>query len=448
MRQMDLTKGRITRTLLLFALPMILGNLLQQTYNITDTLIVGRFVGRDALAAAGSAYTLMTFLNSILLGLCMGSGVLISVYWGKGDIRRMKQGIFLSFLLIGGLTLILNAAVFLGLDGILVFLQVPEEILPMMGSYLTIIFWGIGVIFLYNYAASIQRALGNSLAALVFLAVSSVSNIFLDLLFVLRFQWGIEGAAIATVISQAVSGVGMFVYTLWKCPWLRIGREDMKWDFGVMKELVHLSFLTSVQQSVMNFGILLVQGLVNSFGAVVMAAFAAAVKIDSFAYMPVQDFGNAFSTFVAQNYGAGEKKRIRQGILSAGACTLVFCLVISAGVCLFARELLLLFVKPGETEVLAVGISYLRIEGACYCLIGFLFLFYGYFRAVKRPGVSVALTVISLGTRVALAYALSAVPQFGVTGIWAAVPIGWFLADAEGLYLMKLKKRTGKKEVL
>ncbi len=448
MKQMDLTKGRITRTLLLFALPMILGNLLQQTYNITDTLIVGRFVGRDALAAAGSAYTLMTFLNSILLGLCMGSGVLISVYWGKGDLSRMKQGIFLSFLLIGGLTVMLNLSVFLGLDAILVFLQVPKEILPMMGSYLTIIFWGIGVIFLYNYAASIQRALGNSLAALVFLAVSSVSNILLDLLFVLKFEWGIEGAAVATVISQAISGVGMFVYTLWKCPWLRIGRKDMKWDSGVMKELMHLSFLTSVQQSVMNFGILLVQGLVNSFGAVVMAAFAAAVKIDSFAYMPVQDFGNAFSTFVAQNYGAGKKERIRRGILRAGMCTLVFCLIISAGVCLFARELLLLFVKPGEAEVLAVGTSYLRIEGACYCLIGFLFLLYGYFRAVKRPGVSVVLTVISLGTRVALAYALSALPGIGVTGIWAAVPIGWFLADAAGLFLIRREKHTGKKEVL
>ena len=156
-------------------------------------------------------------------------------------------------------------------------------------------------------------------------------------------------------------------------------------------------------------------------------------RSDSFAYMPVQDFGNAFSTFVAQNFGAGEQERIRRGIRSASFCTLVFCLMITAGVCLFARELLLIFVRPEELEVLAVGVEYLRIEGAFYCLIGFLFLFYGYFRAMRRPGMSVVLTVISLGTRVVLAYTLSAVPWIGVRGIWAAVPIGWLLADVAGL---------------
>lgn len=437
----DLTKGNITKTLLLFALPMILGNLLQQTYNITDTLIVGRFVGKEALAAAGASYTLMTFVNSILLGLCMGSGTLISVYYGKGDAGRMKQGIFLSFLFIGLLTLALTAGVFAGLDGILAFLKVPKEVYGMMRSYLWIIFWGIGGIFLYNYFASIQRAAGNSLVALVFLGVSAAANILLDLLFVVSFRWGIKGAAWATVAAQIFSGIGILLYTFWKMPEFRIGRENRKWDASLMKELFHLSFLTSVQQSVMNFGILLVQGLVNSFGPVVMAAFAAAVKIDSFAYMPVQDFGNAFSTFVAQNFGAGQKERIREGSRKAIICTLLFCLLISGGVCLFARELLLIFFQPGEKEILAVGMQYLRIEGVFYCLIGFLFLFYGYFRAIQRPGMSVALTVVSLGSRVALAYGLSGIGGIGTAGIWAAVPIGWFLADGVGLYALRRNKR-------
>lgn len=437
----DLTKGNITKTLLLFALPMILGNLLQQTYNITDTLIVGRFIGKEALAAAGASYTLMTFLNSILLGLCMGSGTLISVYYGKGDEGRMKQGIFLSFLLIGLLTLVLTAGVFAGLDGILKFLQVPAEVYEMMRSYLWIIFWGIGAIFLYNYFASIQRAAGNSLVALVFLGISAAANILLDLLFVLSFHWGIEGAAAATVAAQFLSGIGIFLYTFWKMPEFRIGRENRKWDASLMKELFHLSFLTSVQQSVMNFGILLVQGLVNSFGPVVMAAFAAAVKIDSFAYMPVQDFGNAFSTFTAQNFGAGQEERIREGSRKAIVCTLVFCLLISAGVCLFARELLLIFFEAGETKALSVGMQYLRIEGAFYCLIGFLFLLYGYFRAIQRPGMSVVLTVVSLGSRVALAYGLSQIPGVGTLGIWAAVPIGWFLADGVGLVALGRRRK-------
>lgn len=445
MKTLDLTKGNISKTLLQFALPMIMGNLLQQMYNVTDTLIVGRYIGREALAAVGSAYTLMTFLNSILLGFCMGSGVMFSICYGKRDTDRMKQGMFLSFVMIGALTLVINVAVFLGLDGILVFLRVPDEVYGMMREYLWIIFWGITAIFIYNYFASLLRAIGNSVVPLVFLGVSAVSNIVLDLVFVLVFHRGIAGAAEATVLAQIFSGVGIAWYT-WICfPEFRLGRAWMRWDFGVLKEIFHLSFLTSVQQSVMNFGILMVQGLVNSFGPVVMAAFAAAVKIDSFAYMPVQDFGNAFSTFVAQNFGAGEQERIRRGIRSASFCTLVFCLMITAGVCLFARELLLIFVRPEELEVLAVGVEYLRIEGAFYCLIGFLFLFYGYFRAMRRPGMSVVLTVISLGTRVVLAYTLSAVPWIGVRGIWAAVPIGWLLADVAGLLAAR---KTGNKKSL
>ena len=447
MKTLDLTKGNITKTLLQFALPMIMGNLLQQMYNVTDTLIVGRYIGREALAAVGSAYTLMTFLNSILLGFCMGSGVMFSVCYGKRDLDRMKQGMFLSFVMIGTLTLVINEAVFLGLDGILVFLRVPDEVYEMMREYLWIIFWGITAIFVYNYFASLLRAIGNSVVPLVFLGVSAVSNIVLDLVFVLILHRGIAGAAEATVLAQIFSGIGIAGYT-WICfPKFRLGRASMRWNFGVMKEIFHLSFLTSVQQSVMNFGILMVQGLVNSFGPVVMAAFAAAVKIDSFAYMPVQDFGNAFSTFVAQNFGAGEQERIQKGICSAGLCTLLFCLMITAGVCLFARELLLIFVRPEEIEVLAVGVEYLRIEGAFYCLIGFLFLFYGYFRAMRRPGMSVILTVISLGTRVALAYTLSAVPWIGVRGIWAAVPIGWFLADAVGLMAARKSKMGRKTEI-
>ncbi len=428
----DLTRGSITPALLRFAFPMMLGNLLQQVYNIADTLIVGRYIGKEALAAVGSSYTLMTFLNSILLGLCMGSGTMISVYYGKRNFGRMQQGVFLSFVLIGGLTLLLNGAVFLGIDPIMGFLSVPAEVYEMMHAYLRTVFWGIGFIFLYNYFASIQRAVGNSSAALMFLAVSTVGNIFLDILFVLVFKRGVAGAAEATVAAQIFAGVGISVYTAVKFPEFRVAREYRKWDGSVAKELFRLSFLTSVQQSVMNFGILLVQGLVNSFGAVVMAAFAAAVKIDSFAYMPVQDFGNAFSTFVAQNHGAGQRERIKKGIRSAGISVLIFCVVISAGVWIFAENLLLIFVKPEETAVLAAGVQYLRVEGAFYCLIGFLFLFYGYFRAVERPAVSVVLTVVSLGTRVGLAYALSAVPGIGVTGIWMSVPIGWFLADAAG----------------
>ena len=191
----------------------------------------------------------------------------------------------------------------------------------------------------------------------------------------------------------------------------------------------------------MNFGILMIQGLVNSFGVAVMAAFSAAVKIDSFAYMPVQDFGNAFSTFIAQNHGAEQKERIQKGIRSAIKVTLIFCILISIGVCLFARPLMSIFIKPEEVEIISIGVTYLRIEGAFYCGIGCLFLLYGLYRGIGKPGISVILTVVSLGTRVILAYLLAAIPTIGLVGIWWAIPIGWILADIIGfVYYRRLSR--------
>ena len=438
--QRDLTRGPVTGTMLCFALPMILGDLLQQCYNVADTLIVGRFLGAAALGAVGSAYTLMTFLTSVLLGLAMGSGAVFSIRWGRGDLDGLRESVCTSFFLIAALTAVLTAASFAGLDAILRLLQVPAENYALMRAYLWVILWGIPATFLYNFMACLLRSVGNSTAPLVFLAVSAVSNIGLDLLFVVGFSWGVQGAAGATVLAQYLSGVGLLLYGVWRCPQLRPQRRHLRLTRRGLAEISQFSLLTCVQQSVMNFGILLVQGRVNSFGPAVMAAFAAAVKIDSFAYMPVQDFGNAFSTFIAQNYGARQPQRIRQGIRSAVVCAVAFCVVVSAVVCLLAGPLMGLFVEAEETEIIAIGITYLRIEGAFYLGIGCLFLLYGLYRAVAMPGMSVVLTVISLGTRVVLAYVLSAIPAIGVVGIWWSVPIGWFLADLTGFLYYALRR--------
>lgn len=435
----NLTEGKISRSLLLFALPMMAGNLLQQFYNIADTLIVGRVLGSNALAAVGSAYTLMTFLTSIFLGLSMGSGALFSIYKGKNDQDSLRSAIVHAFALIMAVTVLLNVLVYIGIDPILHFLRVPDEVWDGMKAYLLVIFAGIIATSLYNYFSCLLRALGNSTIPLVFLAVSAVLNIGLDLLFVAVLPWGIRGAALATVIAQYVSGIGITLYVLLKCRDLLPSREDLQFNRQILGEIGNLSSMTCVQQSVMNFGILMVQGLVNSFGPVVMAAFAAAVKIDTFAYLPVQDFGNAYSTFIAQNYGAGKKERIRKGTKESFLISFLFCIVISAVVCIFAAPLMRIFVSVKETAVIASGVRYLRIEGAFYCGIGCLFLLYGYYRAVKKPGMSVVLTVISLGTRVALAYILSA--YIGETGIWMAIPIGWVLADITGLVYMKFHEK-------
>ena len=442
MMNRDLTKGPVMASMLRFAVPMILGDLLQQCYNIADTLIVGNYLGKNALAAVGSSFTLMTFLTSILLGLCMGSGALFSIRFGQRDEDGLREGVYASFALIALLALALNGAAFALLDWLKVFLRVPETVWDLMREYLAVIFCGILATFLYNFCASLLRAVGNSVVPLVFLAVSAVLNIALDLWFVLGLGLGVAGAAQATVIAQYVSGLGISVYTLINYPDLRPTRGRFRVRMVRVREVAGFSILTCVQQSVMNLGILMVQGLVNSFGPTIMAAFAAAVKIDAFAYMPVQDFGNAFSTFIAQNYGAKEEGRIRAGLKGAVGAAFLFCVVISTLVYLFAAPLMGLFVEAGETEIIAEGVRYLRIEGAFYCGIGCLFLLYGLYRALGRPGMSVVLTVISLGTRVALAYILSDIPSIGVVGIWWSVPIGWALADVAGLiYYLARRKR-------
>ena len=437
----DLTKGPVTRSMLLFAIPMILGDLLQQCYNIADTLIVGQFLGRNALAAVGSAFTLMTFLTSIILGLCMGSGALFSMRFGQRDEKALCENLCASFFFIALVTLLLNILSFACLDGLRVFLRVPAAVWGDMRGYLFVIFMGIPAVFLYNYFASFLRAIGNSVIPLAFLAVSALLNIALDLWFVIGLDRGVAGAAEATVIAQYLSGVGIAVYTLMRFPQVRSIWKLRRLRRARIRGIISFSTLTCVQQSVMNLGILMVQGLVNSFGPIVMAAFAAAVKIDAFAYMPVQDFGNAFSTFIAQNYGAKESERIRAGLKSAVCISMAFCVVISALVFVFARPLMAIFVDAGETEVILEGVRYLRIEGAFYCGIGCLFLLYGLYRALGRPGMSVVLTVVSLGTRVALAYLLSAIPAIGVIGIWWSVPIGWALADLTGLFYYKARKK-------
>ena len=435
-----MTRGGITGSLVLFALPMMASNMMQQLYNIADALIVGRAVGRDALASVGSAYALMTFITSVFIGLSMGSGAMFSICYGREDGAGLRRAVHHAFVLIMSVTVLLTAACYLLLGPILSFLNIPSELLGDTRLYLLIIFAGLLASSVYNFFASLLRSVGNSVAQLVFLAVSAVLNIALDLLFVLSFGWGIAGAASATVISQYVCAVGIAAYTALRCRELLPRMCDMHLDGRIMREIFDLSFLTGVQQSAMNFGILLIQRLVDSFGAVTMAAFAAAVKIDTFAYLPVQDFGNAFSTFVAQNYGAGKSERIRRGMRSATVLSTVFSAVVSALVFAFAGPLMRLFVSADETAVIAAGVRYLRIEGAFYVGIGCLFLLYGFYRAVKRPGMSVVLTVVSLGTRVLLAYALAGV--IGEVGIWMSVPIGWALADIVGYGYYLLRRRS------
>lgn len=437
--QQNLTNGNILKTLLLFAVPMILGNLLQQVYNITDTIIVGRFIGADALAAVGSAYTLMTFLTSVIIGLCMGSGSLFSMLYGARQDNEMKKSMWVSFWLIALVTIVIYIIVFAGTDGLLKLLRIPAEIYALMHGYVRIIFIGIGFTFLYNYFAFVMRAVGNSVIPLVFLLISTIVNIGLDLWFVIGLHMGVNGAAGATVIAQAIAGIGIMLCTILKMPDLHLEQNHRIIEKYMIITVGKYALFTCMQQSVMNFGILMIQGLVNSFGTVIMAAFAAAVKIDTLAYMPAQEFANAFSLFISQNHGAGKKERVREGIRVSVKVSVIFCICVSIFVWVCAGPLMKIFVSSSETAIITAGIRYLHIEGAFYWGIGCLFLLYGLYRAIEKPEMSLALTVISLGTRVFLAYLLAPRTPIGVSAIWWAIPIGWILADLTG-YLYYTKK--------
>lgn len=439
-KERDLTSGNITSGLWAFAVPLMLGNVIQQFYNLADTWIVGRYIGNIGLAAVGSSYTLMTFLTYIIIGLCLGNSTFISMEYGKKNIEKIRNGIYISFVMILAVTVGIIIIFYGFLDEIIKMLQVPKDTVADMKVYLVYVFIGFFATFIYNYISNVLRAIGNSVIPLIFLGVSVVLNVFLDILFVAVLKMGIMGAAVATVISQYISALGTFGYYFFQYPQLKVRKSDIKWNKSNFKSILSLSGFTCIQQSVMNFGILMVQGLVNSFGTTVMAAFAVAVKIDTLAYMPVQDFGNAFSVFVAQNYGANKVQRINEGIKSAVISIIIFCILVSSAVFVFANDFLKIFVS--NNQVISVGMGYLRIEGAFYIGIGILFMLYGFYRAVDKPIMSVVLTVISLGTRVILAYVLSAIDFIGVTGIWAAIPIGWFLADLVGLIYMKKTKNV------
>lgn len=431
----NLTEGSIPEKLMMFALPMMAGNLLQQIYNIADTIIVGRFVSSDALAAVGSSYTLMIFLTSLIIGLCMGSGALFSKSFGAGKFSELQQDLHLSFIFIGVVTVLIYILVFSQTDLILHLLSVPDEIYDLMRNYVTIIFIGIGFTFLYNFCAYLLRALGNSVVPLTFLAISSLMNIGLDLLFVIVFKWGVKGAAAATVISQGISGIGIAIYVLTNNTELVKKKHKLEWNR--IGEIIKNDVFTGLQQSVMNLGILMIQGLVNSFGTNIIAAFAAAVKIDTLAYMPAQEFGNAYSLFVSQNYGAEKKERIHTGTKLSMLISVIFCLAVSLIIWIFAGGFMRIFVDASKKDIILEGVRYLRIEGSFYFGIGVLFLLYGYYRGIQKAEMSLVLTVISLGTRVALSYIFAPNTSMGVSAIWWSIPIGWILADAVCLWKMK-----------
>jgi len=441
-KKQDMGTGDVKKLLLQLMIPAVVAQVVNLLYNIVDRIYIGHIsgIGAAALTGVGLFTPILMLLNAFAMLIGAGGAPRTAIAMGQGDKEQAEKIISNSFTMLMIFAVLLTGVFYASAPTLLRLFGASDTTLPYALAYSRIYILGSVCVLMVMGMNPFITTQGFAKISMLTTVIGAVINIILDPILIFAFGLGVQGAAIATVFSQFVSGVGIGLYTLKQFPELCPRREDCKWDKHNLGTILNLSVMTSVQQSIMNFGILMVQGLVNSFGTVIMAAFAAAVKIDSFAYMPVQDFGNAFSTYVAQNYGANQPERIRKGIRSAAATSAVFCICISVLVCLFAAPLIQIFMDPSQTGIVAAGVHYLHIEGACYLGIGILFLLYGYYRAVNQPGMSVILTIASLGTRVALAYLLSATP-LGVTGIWLSVPIGWALADAIGIgYYFKNKK--------
>ena len=439
MKTYDLTTGSEWKTILSFSLPMIGGSLLQQLYNIVDTYIVGIYLGRIPLAAVGSSFSLMVLLNSVVIGLCLGAGVVFSQYYGEKDKEGFYTAVWNAAFFIMSVSIILTVISYILLDDMIVWLRTPQEAIPDTRDYLWIVIAGIVFTGMYNILAVLLRSVGESLAPLWFLAISAVVHIVLAVVFICIWDMGVEGPAAATVAAQAISVIGLAFY-VWK-DWRDLipPKGNRRRDGKIILRVVSSASLTSIQQSAMNFGILMIQGLVNSFGVVVMAAFSVVVKIDTLGYLATQEFGNALGIFVAQNHGARLHRRIARGVRQAALTAVLYCGLISLLVNLFAGPLMVLFVGSNDPAVVAVGVQYLRIEGSCYIGIGLLFLLYGYFRGLEKSWISIVLTVISLGLRVCISYICAPESGLGLGPpvIWLSIPIGWAAADIAGLILVK-----------
>lgn len=434
MKAIDMTVGSPTKKILLFSLPILLGNIFQQIYSLSDTLVVGRFLGKEALAAVGSSSAIIVLINSIIIGLTMGASVLFAEYFASKANEKLAKSITTASIFIAGFALFLSLVLIIFIDPLLFVFQVPIEAYLFAKRYLYIVLSGLLFLSLYNIAAAILRAKGDSKTPLIFLIIASLINVAFDFIFVLWTPLGVMGPALSTLLAQVASGIPIFIYMLKKMGYLNL---KLTFDMTEFKKVYRYSLLTSFQQSIMNFGILLIQGLVNSFGVVAIAAFTIGVRIDAFAYMPAQDFANGFAIYVSQNRGGGFSERITKGFRRALITATIFCGVITLTMMFIAPQLIGLFTN--DVEVIRFGAQYLRIEGLFYILIGYLFIFYAYNRGMGRFKTSIFLTITSLGTRVILAFLLTAFGG-GLEVIWWSIPLGWALADCLGFWLYHRQK--------
>ncbi len=439
----NMTEGSIPRHLITYAIPLILGNLFQLTYNAVDSIIVGRFIGKEALAAVGTASPVMNIIILGISGICIGASVLMSNFFGAGQEEKVKQemattavfGVYFSIVIVVlgiGLTKPLLRA-----------LYVPEEILGIASLYLKIIFLGAPFTFFYNAIASALKSVGDSKTPLKFLAFCSVLNGALDVIFIGGFHFGIICSAVTTVIAEALSAALCIIYVYRRIPLLQLKPQEFKVDRELLKQTLQYGSVTALQQSCQPVGKLLIQGAVNPMGVDVMAAFNAVNKIDAYAFTPEQSISHAMTTFVAQNCGAGKEERIRKGFRAGMALEFCYWVMICTAVLLLRESLMKLFVTGEAADIVALGSGYLGIMAFFYVFPGFTNGMQGYFRGRKHMKMTLLGTFIQTSLRVIFVYIL--VPKMGLKGVAFACAIGWtmMLAVEIPYYFRSLKADSG-----
>lgn len=424
--------------LLLFALPMMIGNLFQQTYTMADSAIVGRMVSEQALAAVGASYALTNIFICVAIGGGVGASVIVSRYFGAKEYTKMKLAVytaFVSFLLVS--LLLAGMGMLLGRQ-IMILINTPQDVLNMAMEYLSIYFLGLPFLFMYNVVSAMFNALGKSKFPLFFLIFSSVFNVLLDYLFVRYLNLGVRGVALATLIAQGISAILSFGVFLWVLRRLECGSTKL-FSKDELVSMTRIALPSILQQSIISIGMMLVQSVVNSFGSQALAGFSSAMRVEAICIVPMLAIGNAISSFTAQNIGAQKMDRVVTGYHAANkivlSCAIVLCVVLE----LFARPITLFFLgEDGTSAAIETSMGYLTFVGWFYCLIGFKVAVDGLLRGAGDMKMFTIANLANLFLRVSISVTLA--PRLGIAMVWCAVPIGWFANWA----ISFARYRTGK----
>lgn len=424
MKHSNLTKGPIGRSLFFFALPMLIGNLFQQFYNMVDSIIVGRFVGENALAAVGASYALTTVFISIAVGGGIGASVLTSRYLGAGDYANLRLSIHTSLMSFLVFSVALGAGGYFFSPAILRALNTPPVVQAQAEVYLRIYFLGLPFLFMYNILSSVFNALGKSKIPLYFLIFSSVLNVGLDLFMVNVMKLEVAGVAIATVIAQGISAILSFAVLLRLLKtYPDCGRVKL-FDRGYFLKMLAIALPSILQQSIVSIGMMLVQSVVNGFGEAMLAGFSAAMRIESICVVPLSAMGNAVSTFVAQNMGAGQKERAQKGYYVSYGIIAGFALVIMVTLEIWNVPIIQSFLgAESSSTALNTGVNYLKFMGFFFLMLGLKMSTDGALRGAGDMKVFTWANLLNLAIRVSFSYLMA--PVIGISAVWIAVPIGW-----------------------